>query len=45
MGFYLAVEEEGEVAAGDAIERTARGDGDLTIADVVAQYQRRKMGA
>ena len=44
MGFYLAVEEEGEVAAGDAIVRTARGDGDLTIAEVVARYQRRKLG-
>ena len=41
-GFYLAVVAEGDVAAGDEVERTARADGDVTIADVVARYQRRK---
>ncbi len=37
-GFYLAVEQEGEVGAGDVIERLARGEGGLTVADVVALY-------
>jgi MOSC domain-containing protein YiiM len=37
-GFYLAVEREGEVGAGDVIERLARDAGGLTIADVVALY-------
>lgn len=44
-GFYLAVVEEGEVGAGDAIERVARAEGEVTVADVVARYQRRKAGA
>jgi len=34
-GFYLAVEREGEVGAGDAIERIARDERRLTVADVV----------
>ena len=37
-GFYLAVEREGDVAAGDAIERLARDERRLSIADVVALY-------
>jgi MOSC domain-containing protein YiiM len=37
-GFYLAVEREGDVGAGDAIERLARSDRRLTVADVVTLY-------
>jgi MOSC domain-containing protein YiiM len=37
-GFYLKVEREGEVGAGDAIERFARDERRLTVADVVALY-------
>jgi MOSC domain-containing protein YiiM len=37
-GFYFAVEREGEAGAGDAIERLARDERRLTIADVVALY-------
>jgi MOSC domain-containing protein YiiM len=37
-GFYLAVEREGEVGAGDAIERFARDERRLTVANVVALY-------
>jgi MOSC domain-containing protein YiiM len=37
-GFYLAVEREGEVGAGDTIERLARDDRRLTVADVTALY-------
>ncbi len=37
-GFYLAVEREGEVGAGDVIERFARDETRLTVADVVALY-------
>ena len=37
-GFYLAVEREGDVGAGDVIERLARNDKQLTIADVVSLY-------
>jgi MOSC domain-containing protein YiiM len=37
-GFYLAVEREGEVGAGDAIERFARDETRLTVADVVTLY-------
>jgi MOSC domain-containing protein YiiM len=37
-GFYLAVEREGDVGAGDVIERVARNDKRLTIADVVSLY-------
>ena len=38
MGFYFAVLEEGDVGAGDAIVQTARGESDLTVADVVELY-------
>ena len=37
-GFYLAVEREGEVGPGDAIERLARPEQRLTVADVVTLY-------
>ena len=37
-GFYLAVEREGELSPGDAIERFARDERCLTVADVVALY-------
>jgi MOSC domain-containing protein YiiM len=37
-GFYLAVAREGDVAAGDAIERIARDERGLTVADVVRLY-------
>jgi MOSC domain-containing protein YiiM len=37
-GFYLAVEREGTLTAGDAIERFARDERHLTVADVVALY-------
>lgn len=37
-GFYFAVEREGEVGPGDAIERLARDKRRLSIADVVALY-------
>jgi MOSC domain-containing protein YiiM len=37
-GFYFAVEREGEVGAEDLIERFARDERRLTVADVVALY-------
>ncbi len=37
-GFYLAVEREGEVGAGDVIERFARDETRLTVEDVVTLY-------
>jgi len=37
-GFYLAVEREGDVGAGDTIERLARIERRLTVADVVSLY-------
>lgn len=37
-GFYLAVIEEGEVGAGDAIERIYRDENDITIAATVNAY-------
>jgi MOSC domain-containing protein YiiM len=37
-GFYLAVEREGELNPGDVIERFARDESRLTVADVVALY-------
>jgi MOSC domain-containing protein YiiM len=37
-GFYLAVEREGEVGAGDTIDLLARNERRLTVADVVALY-------
>lgn len=35
-GFYLRVVEEGDVAAGDAIEREARGEGAVSVRTVAA---------
>ena len=37
-GFYLAVLREGDVGAGDRIERTARNDAGVSVADVAALY-------
>ncbi len=37
-GFYLAVEREGEVGAGDVIERFASDETRLTVEDVVTLY-------
>ena len=37
-GFYLAVEQEGHLETGDAIERVGRDDPCLTVADVLALY-------
>ena len=39
-GFYLRVEREGEVGAGDAIERLARDERGLTVADYFRQRRR-----
>jgi MOSC domain-containing protein YiiM len=44
-GFYFAVLREGEVAAGDPIELVARGDREVTIADVVDRLRERSRGA
>ena len=35
-GFYLAVLEEGQLAAGDSIELIPREDQDITVADVAS---------
>ena len=40
-GFYLAVVEEGEVAAGDSIKLLARDENGVTIADIVSLYAAR----
>ena len=37
-GFYLAVAQEGECGAGDAIERVSRDERGLSVRDVVALY-------
>jgi MOSC domain-containing protein YiiM len=37
-GFYFAVAEEGEVAAGDSIELLARDENGVTVADIVELY-------
>jgi MOSC domain-containing protein YiiM len=37
-GFYFAVEREGDVGVGDVIERLARNERRLTVADVVKLY-------
>jgi MOSC domain-containing protein YiiM len=44
-GFYLAVIREGEVAAGDPIELTARSDQEVTVADVVDRLRERSRGS
>jgi len=38
-GFYFSIVEEGSLAAGDAIERVARGPEEITVADVVRLYR------
>jgi MOSC domain-containing protein YiiM len=38
-GIYFSVVKEGDVAAGDAIEKVADGPEDLTVADVVRLYR------
>jgi MOSC domain-containing protein YiiM len=38
-GFYLAVVEEGELAAGDAIEVIEKGRPEMTVAEVVRLYR------
>jgi MOSC domain-containing protein YiiM len=38
-GIYFSIVEEGEVAAGDPIERIARGPEEVTVADVVRLYR------
>jgi MOSC domain-containing protein YiiM len=37
-GFYLAVMQEGDIAAGDALELVTRNDGHLTVADITGLY-------
>jgi len=37
-GFYFAVVEEGEVAAGDSVELLARDENGITVADIVNLY-------
>lgn len=37
-GFYLAVDEEGEIRAGDRIERLERHPEQITVADIVSLY-------
>jgi MOSC domain-containing protein YiiM len=37
-GFYLAVVQEGDIAAGEPFELVAGDGGDLTVADIVALY-------
>jgi MOSC domain-containing protein YiiM len=37
-GFYLAVAEEGEVAAGDSIELLTRDENGITVAEIVELY-------
>lgn len=41
-GFYFAVLEEGEVGAGDPIERIEEGRHTVTVRDIVALYTREK---
>jgi MOSC domain-containing protein YiiM len=37
-GFYLAVLQEGEIGAGDSVDRVAEDDSRISVADVVALY-------
>jgi MOSC domain-containing protein YiiM len=39
-GFYLAVQKEGEVGAGDAIELLSRDEHQITVADISRLYLR-----
>ncbi|HXG95318.1 MAG TPA: MOSC domain-containing protein [Blastocatellia bacterium] len=41
-GFYLAVIEEGEIAAGDRIELIARDENNVKVSDIVRLYARDK---
>ena len=41
-GFYLAVLEEGEVGAGDAIRRLSKAERSVTVADIVRIYADRR---
>jgi len=41
-GFYLAVMQEGEVIAGDTLERLSREDHNVTVADIFQLYTREK---
>jgi len=38
-GIYFSIVEEGDVAAGDSIERLARGPEQITVSDVVRLYR------
>ncbi len=40
-GFYLAVRQEGEIGAGDDLERIGTAQSDITVADVLALYTAR----
>lgn len=44
-GFYVAVMREGEVGAGDAITRLARGPEDISVADITRLYAERRFSA
>jgi MOSC domain-containing protein YiiM len=41
-GFYVAVRREGEVGAGDAITRTARGSEGVSVADITRLYAEKR---
>jgi len=38
VGFYLAVIQEGDIGAGDSLDRVAEDDGHVTVADIVGLY-------
>jgi len=38
VGFYLAVVQEGDIGAGDSLDRVAEDDSHITVADVVGLY-------
>lgn len=41
-GFYFRVLQEGEVIAGDTLERVSRNDNNITVADITQLYTREK---
>ena len=41
-GFYLAVLEEGEVGAGDAVRRVSKAERSVTVTDIVRIYDDRR---
>jgi MOSC domain-containing protein YiiM len=43
-GFYFRVLKEGEVGAGDAIERIGRDENNVTVADITRLYVRESVG-